>query len=92
MTWVINECFNDSTRKFIKIGNNFASWTKSKTHKKFKNQKNTNSVFWNKYQLISHIRWLIDNIYVVCGKSLFKQKIGIPMGTDCAPFLANIIG
>lgn len=61
-----------------------------KTHKKFKNQKNTNYVFWNKYQLISHIRWLIDNIYVVCGKSLFKQKIGIPMGTDCAPFLANL--
>jgi len=33
---------------------------------------------------------LIDNIYVVCGDSVFKQAIGIPMGTDCAPFLANL--
>ena len=33
---------------------------------------------------------LIDNIYVVCGNVLFRQVIGIPMGTDCAPFLANL--
>ena len=41
-------------------------------------------------QLISHINWLIDNIYVVCVDSIFKQNIGIPMGTDCAPFIANL--
>jgi hypothetical protein len=22
---------------------------------------------------------------------MFKQEIGIPMGTDCAPFLANLL-
>ena len=32
----------------------------------------------------------IDNCYVTCGDSLFRQKIGIPMGTDCAPFLAKL--
>jgi hypothetical protein len=26
----------------------------------------------------------------MCGDSMFKQVIGIPMGTDCAPFLANL--
>ena len=36
------------------------------------------------------ICYLIDNVYVTCGDSLFRQKIGIPMGTDCAPFLANL--
>ena len=36
------------------------------------------------------IHYLIDNVYVTCGNSLFRQKIGIPMGTDCAPFLANL--
>ena len=29
-------------------------------------------------------------MYVTCGDSLFRQAIGIPMGTDCAPFLANL--
>ena len=41
-------------------------------------------------QLIEMINYLIDNCYVTCGDSLFRQKIGIPMGTDCAPFLANL--
>ena len=36
------------------------------------------------------INYLIDNVYVTCGDSLFRQKVGIPMGTDCAPFLANL--
>ena len=45
---------------------------------------------WNKDELIGHVNWLISNIYVTCGDSMFKQVIGIPMGTDCAPFLANL--
>ena len=36
------------------------------------------------------VDYLIDHIYVTCGDNLFRQKIGIPMGTDCAPFLANL--
>src|SRR4051812_38038194 len=36
------------------------------------------------------INWLIDNTYVTIGTSVFKQVIGIPMGTDCAPYLANL--
>jgi hypothetical protein len=36
------------------------------------------------------ITWLIDNTFVTIGCSVFKQVIGIPMGTDCAPYLANL--
>ena len=25
------------------------------------------------------------------GKEIFRQQVGIPMGTDCAPFLANLL-
>ena len=81
LVWVINQCFNDGFRKFIRIGKTSAHWSC--------NRKNT-SLCWSKDELINHVKWLIDNIYVVCGDSLFKQKIGIPMGTDCAPFLANL--
>ena len=34
--------------------------------------------------------WLINNIFVTFGDKVFRQVIGIPMGTDCAPFLANL--
>ena len=39
-------------------------------------------------KLIEYIQFLINNIYVKVGNRVFKQTIGISMGTDCAPLLA----
>ena len=36
------------------------------------------------------LEFLIDNIYVVFGDQVFQQTIGIPMGTNCAPLLADL--
>ena len=36
------------------------------------------------------IEFLIDNIFVQFGGCLFHQVIGIPMGTKCAPLLADL--
>ena len=36
------------------------------------------------------IEFLIDNIFVQFGGHLFRQMIGIPMGTNCAPLLADL--
>ena len=34
--------------------------------------------------------FLVDNIVVVFGNKLFQQTVGIPMGTNCAPLLADL--
>ena len=36
------------------------------------------------------IAYLLDNCYFIVGKQIFKQIIGIPMGSDPAPFMANL--
>ena len=36
------------------------------------------------------IECLVDNIFVQFGGCLFRQVIGIPMGTNCAPLLADL--
>ena len=36
------------------------------------------------------IEFLVDNIYVRFGGQLFRQMIGIPMRTNCAPLLADL--
>ena len=41
-------------------------------------------------KLISYVEYLIDNIYVNVGNEVYRQCVGIPMGTDCAPLLANL--
>ena len=32
----------------------------------------------------------IDNIYIRFGSKLYRQIVGIPMGTNCAPLVANL--
>ena len=41
--------------------------------------------------LIEMIEYLRDNIYIYIkvGSKVFRQQVGIPMGTGCAPLLAN---
>ena len=36
------------------------------------------------------IAFLVDNIYVRFGGQLCRQMVGIPMGTNCAPLLADL--
>ena len=40
--------------------------------------------------MISMLEFLIDNIFVSFGGTLFQQVVGIPMGTNCAPLLADL--
>ena len=47
----------------------------------------------NKYtedDIINMLEFLVDNIFVVFGGKIFQQIVGIPMGTNCAPLLADI--
>ena len=33
---------------------------------------------------------LLDNIYIRFGTKLYRQIVGIPMGTNCAPLVADL--
>ena len=36
------------------------------------------------------LEFLLDNIFVRFGDSVYRQIIGIPMGTNCAPLIADL--
>ena len=36
------------------------------------------------------LSYLLDNIYIRFGTKLYRQTVGIPMGTNCAPLEANL--
>ena len=36
------------------------------------------------------LEFLVDNIFVVFAGKIFQQTVGIPMGTNCVPLLADI--
>ena len=54
----------------------------------FSNKKNNNGLSIK--QLIECLHFVIDNSYVLFKKKVYRQVVGIPMGTNCAPHLANI--
>ena len=40
--------------------------------------------------VIMLFKFLLENCYILVGDKVFRQRIGIPMGTDCSPFIANL--
>jgi len=45
---------------------------------------------FNRSDILELIKYIIRSTYFTLGDMTFRQTIGIPMGTDCAPQLANL--
>ena len=45
---------------------------------------------WTCIDLCNAITFLLDNIFVRYGSAIYRQVIGIPMGTNCAPLVADL--
>ena len=41
-------------------------------------------------QLVEMFNFLVNNIYIQLGLAVYRQTIGIPMGTDCAPLVVDL--
>ena len=71
--------FDSSSRKFINVGTNESHWSSK-----------PGSWHFTKDTLTSSLKYIIDNSFFQVGSLLFRQRIGIPMGSSPAPFLANL--
>ena len=56
----------------------------------FTNEETSAGKKYDETLICQMIDFLMDNIYINIGNHLFWQCIGIPLGTDCAPLLANL--
>ena len=82
--YVIEEAFKiKEYPNFIKVNMKSATFAKKKPDK-------TNVMYLNKDDVLSLLEYLLNNIYVKYRDNIFRQVIGVPMGTDCAPDLANL--
>ena len=78
---MIEKAFASRNKSYLSVYKSEARWTD-------KPKKNTLALCCK--DVIKLLKWLINNIYVTFGDKCFRQVIGIPMGTNCAPFLANL--
>ena len=45
---------------------------------------------WSCQNVCDALSFLLDNIYIRFGTKLYRQIVGIPMGTNCAPLVADL--
>ena len=85
LLFVLNEltdvCFNGGNRELISVTKSGARWvTKPSSH----------GITFTKSTLKEAIKYLMENCFFTLGDRIFRQTIGIPMGSDPAPFMANL--
>ena len=50
-----------------------------------------NHNLWSCQKVCEALTFLLDNIYIKFGSKLYRQIVGIPMGTNCAPLVADLV-
>ena len=45
---------------------------------------------WSCQNVCDALLYLFDNIFIRFGTKLYRQTTGIPMGTNCAPLVADL--
>ncbi len=81
MASVIKLAFKHSKNKFIAIYNKSSA---------FVNSTRNGTCYFDESSLINAVNYLMDNCYFTLGGLIFKQIIGVPMGVDPGPFIANL--
>ena len=56
----------------------------------FTSDVNNNHNLWSRQKVYNALFYLLDNIFIRFGTKLYRQTIGIPMGTNCAPLVADL--
>ena len=49
-----------------------------------------NYKLWSCQNVCDALSYLLDNIYIRFGNKLYRQIVGIPMGINCAPLVADL--
>ena len=67
--------------KYLVLGHEESYFVKEHSDSKHKHSED---------DIITMLEFLVDNIFLVFARKVFQQIVSIPMGTNCAPLLADI--
>ena len=77
---VLDKAFKGGTCQYIKISGAEAKFDKGKNK----------GISFTKQECAQMIEYIINNAYFCFGTRVYQQIVGIPMGTDPAPYIANL--
>ena len=56
----------------------------------FKSEEHKRYILWSSQKVCEAPTFLLDHIYIRFGTKLYRQIVGILMGTNCAPLVADL--
>ena len=81
LTELIEQTFNRECSLYLACNDKNAFLT-SEQPKRYK--------LWSCQKMCDALHYLLDNIFIRFGSKLYRQIVGIPMGTNCAPLVADL--
>ena len=81
LTELIERTFNREGSLYLACNDKNAFFT-SEQPKRYK--------LWSCQKMCDALHYLLDNIFIRFGSKLYRQIVGIPMGTNCAPLVADL--
>ena len=76
---IVGKAYKGGQNQYLRVSKNHARWSNS-----------PQEGCYTKERVESMIDILVDNSFFKFGDSVYRQKIGIPMGVDPAPQMANL--
>ena len=80
---VVRMGFDTSKKNFIRVNKRNATWAEKLPAK-------PSLIYYDIENLMERIKFLLNNLYIIYGGKIYKQVIGIPIGSDCSQDLANL--
>ena len=81
LNFVIKLAFRNNKSKCIAIYSSSSRWV---------NTPRSGTFVFEQESLMKSISFLLENCYFTVGDSIFKQIIGVPIGVDAGPYIANL--
>ena len=82
LTELIEQTFNREGSLYLACNDKNAYFT-SEQPKRYK--------LWSCQKMCDALHYLLDNIFIRFVSKLYRQIVGIPMGTNCAPLVADLL-
>ena len=79
---LIERTFNRESSPYLACNDRNAFFTSEKPEKYHA---------WSCQNVLYALTFLLDNFFIRFGTKLYRQVVGIPMGTNCAPLVADLI-
>ena len=88
MSWFVDKAFGCLAK--FRDPKSFVCFSSSSDSAYYSKNRSKKNISFDAAELIAAIQYIVEHSHIIYHGTVFHQRVGIPMGTNSAPYLANI--